>query len=186
MSQERFILTVVGKDHPGIVAGIANTLYEYECNIHELNQTVLSDEFAMILLLQPTRDINIKELDEGLKKRCEELDVTHALRIATIMSVSNAQPSKDKLIITVIGSDKIGIVAGVTSILADMNVNIIEFSAQPYTVRDLNQYAVVARVEVDDDLDILNLSKALDDCAKKLSVEIKIQSQEIFKAMHKI
>jgi glycine cleavage system transcriptional repressor len=186
MSQERFILTVIGKDHPGIVAGIANTLYEYRCNIQELSQTVLSDEFAMILLLQPTSDINIQKLDESLKKCCEGLGVTHALRTATVIPISTTQPSKDKLIITMIGSDKIGIVAGVTSVLADMNINIVELSAKPYTTHDLTQYAVVARVEVEDDMDMLNLSKALEDCAKTLSMEIRVQSQEIFSAMHKI
>jgi len=186
MSQERFILTVIGKDHPGIVAGIANTLYEYKCNIQELSQTVLSDEFAMILLLQPTSDLDTQKLNESLKRRCEGLGVTHALRTATIVPVSTTQPPKDKLIITMIGSDKVGIVAGVTSILADMNINIVELSAKPYTDHNMIQYAVVARVEVENDTDMLNLSKALEDCAKTLSMEIRVQNQEIFSAMHKI
>jgi len=186
MINERFILTVVGKDHPGIVAGISSTLFEYGCNINELNQTVLSDEFAMILLLQPTRDIDIKELDESLKKRCEQLGVVHFLRNTTAQFATDIQTKKDRLIITVLGADKIGIIAGVTNVLADMNINIIDLSAKPYKIHDKTQYAVVARVEVDDDFDIQNLAKALDDCANRLSVEIKVQSQEIFKAMHKI
>jgi len=186
MSQERFILTVVGKDHPGIVAGIASTLYEYGCNIHELNQTVLSDEFAMILLLQPTRDINIKDLDESLKKRCDKLEVTHSLRTAVVISASAEQPSKDILIITVIGSDKIGIIAGVADVLANMNINIVELSAKPFVVHNQAQYAVVARVEIGNEVDIFSLNKALEDCARNLSVEIKVQNQDIFKAMHEI
>jgi len=185
MTQERFILTVVGKDHPGIVAGIANTLYEHECNIQELNQTVLSDEFAMILLLQPTREISIKELDESLKKKCVELEVMHSLRPATIVD-STPQKSKDIVIITVIGSDKIGIVAGVTEVLAEMNINIIELSAKPFLVRNVPQYAVVANVEVEGEFDMLELNKALEDCANRLSIEIRVQSQDIFQAMHEV
>lgn len=185
MIQERFILTVVGKDHPGIVAGIANILYEHECNIQELTQTVLSDEFAMILLLQPTKDININELDVKLKKRCLELGVAHSLRQATIIEHSQQTP-KDIAIITVIGSDKIGIVAGVTEVLAKMNINIIELSAKPIIARNNPQYAVVARVEVEDEFDIIELNQALDDCAKRLSIEIRVQSQDIFMAMHEV
>lgn len=186
MTNERFILTVVGKDHPGIVAGISNVLFEYGCNISELNQTVLSDEFAMILLLQPTRDINVNELDESLKKQCQLLNVTHFLRSASITATTDTQSKKDRLIITVLGSDKIGIIAGVTNVLASMNINIIDLSAKPYKIYDKTQYAVVARVEVDDNFDILNLTKSLEECANRLSVEIKVQSQEIFRAMHKI
>lgn len=185
MTQERFILTVVGKDHPGIVAGIANTLYEHGCNIQELNQTVLSDEFAMILLLQPTGKISIKELDESLRKKCVEMNVTHSLRSATVIDVI-PQKQRDTVIITVMGSDRIGIVAGVAKVLADMNINIVELSTKPFVVNDDHQYAVVARVEVEGEFDMLALNKALEDCGKRLSVEIRVQSQDIFQAMHEV
>jgi len=186
MSGERFILTVVGKDHPGIVAGISEELYEYGCNIQELNQAVLSDEFAMILLLQTTGDISIDDLNKSLKKRCKELKVNHSLRKATVLTDSYSKPSKDIIIITVIGSDKIGIVAGVTKILADMDINIVELSAEPYAIEDVAQYSVVARVEVDENIDMIKLKSLLDERAKELAVEIDIQNQEIFRAMHKI
>ena len=187
---ERFILTVVGKDHPGIVAGIARTLYDYECNILELSQTVLSDEFAMILLLHPTREIDIQKLDRSLKKCCESLEVTCVLQKSTqILDPLSMTPTspKDKVIITVIGADRIGIVAGVTKILADMDINIIELSTAPsYMVHDEPQYTMIALVEVDDSVDMPLLRSNLADCDQELTVEINVQSQEIFNAMHKI
>lgn len=192
---ERFILTVVGKDHPGIIAGIASTLYEYECDIQELNQTVLSDEFAMILLLQPTREIDIRELNGSLDECCEALEVTHTLRPATLASDTppdedqciGSSSSIDKMIITVIGADRIGIVAGVTKVLADMGINIIELTTAPsYMIHDEPQYTMIALVEVDDCVDMPVLRGNLEDCAQSLSVEINVQSQEIFNAMHKI
>jgi predicted amino acid-binding ACT domain protein len=89
--------------------------------------------------------------------------------------------------VTVIGADRIGIVAGVTKVLADRNINIVELSTAPsYMIHDEAQYTMIARVEVDDDVDMPELRKALEDCARSLSVEINIQSQEIFNAMHKI
>ena len=186
-SEERFILTVVGKDHPGIIAGIAGTLYKYECNIQELNQTVLSDEFAMILLLQPTKKIEIQELDESLKVSCKALEVTYTLRATRVSPDFSAQPSTDKVIITVIGADRIGIVANVTKVLADRNINIVALSTAPsYMIHDIPQYTMIARVEVDDDADMPELRNALEDCARSLSVEINIQNQEIFNAMHKV
>ena len=192
---ERFILTVVGKDHPGIIAGIAGTLYEYECDIQELNQTVLSDEFAMILLLQPTREIDIQELNESLEKCCDALGVMYALRPATLAPNAlndedecvGTASSTDKVIITVIGADRIGIVAGVTKMLADMGINIIELTTAPsHTSYDEPQYTMIALVEMDDHIDMPALRSNLEDCAQSLSVEINVQSQEIFNAMHKI
>jgi len=186
MSGERFILTVVGKDRPGIVAGIANTLYKYECNIQELNQTVLSDAFAMILLLQPTKEMDTQELDKSLRETCEALNVTHALRAAACAPISSPPHAKDKVIITVIGVDRIDIVARVASVLADMNINIVELSTAPHIIHDVPQYAMIALVEVDEEVDMYALKRSLDDCAQSLSVDINVQSQEIFNAMHKI
>lgn len=187
MAGERFILAVVGKDHPGIIAGIADTLYRYECNIQELSQTVLSDEFAMILLLQPTKKIDIRELEESLEECCETLEVTYTLRSTELASGFSPSLSADRVIITVIGADRIGIVASVTKVLADRSINIVELSTAPsYKVHDVPQYTMIARVEVSDDVDMLALKNALEDCARSLSVEINVQSQEIFNAMHKI
>ena len=190
---ERFILTVVGKDHPGIIAGIAGMLYKYECDIQELNQTVLSDEFAMILLLQSTKKLDIQELNISLAERCEALDVNYTLRPATMASDSLPatdnciNSSKDKVIIAVIGADRIGIVAEVTKALADMSINIMELTTAPsYMVHDEPQYTMIALVEVDDCIDMPALRSTLEDCAQKLSVEINVQNQEIFNAMHKI
>ena len=187
MAGQRFILTIVGKDHPGIIAGISNTLYKYECNIQESSQTVLSDEFAMILLLQLTKETDIEELDASLSECCELLKVTHTLRPATGSASSAPSVTKDRVIITVIGADRIGIVASVTKVLADMGINIVESSTAPsYIIHDVPQYTMIAWVEVDDDVDMFKLSDALEDCARELSVEINIQSQDIFDAMHKI
>ena len=185
MPKERLILTVVGKDRPGIVAGIAHMLYEHECDIQETNQTVLDDEFAMILLLQPAREADIPELDGRLKKACEALGVTHTLRAATGGPVSAPSP-KGRVIVTVIGADRIGIVASVTRVLAGRNINIVDLSTEPYVIQGAPQYAMIARVEVDDAADMSELRSALGACAQDLSVNIDVQSQEIFDAMHKV
>ena len=53
-------------------------------------------------------------------------------------------------------------------------------------IHDVPQYTMIARVEVNDDVDMPALKNALEDCARSLSVEINVQSQEIFNAMHKV
>jgi len=141
----------------------------------------------MILLLKPTKDIDIDKLDKDLKKCCKELNVTCALRPSeTITGNTQTQP-KDRVIITVIGSDKIGIVANVTKVLAEMNINIVELTTAPsYIIQNETQYTMIARVEVDDNVDMPALRSNLEECAQALQVEINIQNQEIFNAMHKI
>ena len=47
-------------------------------------------------------------------------------------------------------------------------------------------YMMIALVEVDDSVDMPALRGNLEACARSLSVEINVQSQDIFNAMHKI
>ncbi|MBD9365660.1 ACT domain-containing protein [Leuconostoc mesenteroides] len=71
------VVTVVGKDKPGIIAGVANTLAEHNINILDVSQTIMSDIFTMSML------INLEELEgqfnvlqDDLNKLGTDLGVT--------------------------------------------------------------------------------------------------------------
>lgn len=46
------ILTVIGKDQVGIIAGISNELAKYNINILNVNQTIMDGYFTMIMMLE--------------------------------------------------------------------------------------------------------------------------------------
>ncbi len=56
-----FAITAIGKDRPGIVAGVSKALYDLGTNIEDSSMTILSGEFAMIprarSRLRPAADI---------------------------------------------------------------------------------------------------------------------------------
>ena len=45
------VITVTGKDSVGIIANIANECAKYDANIVDISQSVLSEYFAMIMLV---------------------------------------------------------------------------------------------------------------------------------------
>jgi ACT domain-containing protein len=47
---DRLIISVFGVDHPGIVAGVSQVLAEARCSIADINQTVVSGKFAMVIV----------------------------------------------------------------------------------------------------------------------------------------
>ena len=88
-----------------------------------------------------------------------------------------------KAVITVTGIDKIGIIANVSAILAENSVNIEDIS-QTTMQGYFMMYMLV---------DISNMTAPFDGLARRLSekgkeigLEIRIQKDEIFKAMHSI
>ena len=92
-------------------------------------------------------------------------------------------PPSGRAIITIIGSDRVGIIAGISTVLAEANVNILDISQS--VIREF--FTMIMMV----DLSAASISfEALaDNLARKgasLGVKVEIQREEIFKAMHRI
>ena len=70
------ILTVIGQDKVGIIAGVSQKLLEYNINILDVNQTIMQEFFTMMMVLDCK---NIKgtfeEVREGLSAEGERLGV---------------------------------------------------------------------------------------------------------------
>ncbi len=88
-----------------------------------------------------------------------------------------------KAIVTVVGKDTVGIIYSVTGVLSKNNVNILDISQ---TILDgmftMMMIADVSSANVPFD----KLSELLSEEGKKLGVEVRIQLEDIFEAMHRI
>ena len=67
---ELAVVSVLGADRVGIVAGITNVLARHNVNIVDISQTVVRDIFSMIMVVDLSKaDVDIgqlrKELEEG-------------------------------------------------------------------------------------------------------------------------
>ena len=45
-------VTVVGQDRPGIVAAVAEALYDLGCNLEDATSTILRGHFSMMLVVE--------------------------------------------------------------------------------------------------------------------------------------
>jgi ACT domain-containing protein len=86
-------------------------------------------------------------------------------------------------IITVVGSDKVGIIAKVSAFLAERNINIVDISQ---TVLSGNFVMMMM-------VDLASSAKALEDVKRELSamgdamnVSISLMHEKVFSAMHRI
>ncbi|MGT2846639.1 ACT domain-containing protein [Streptococcus massiliensis] len=87
-----------------------------------------------------------------------------------------------KAIVTVVGKDRTGIVAGVSSKIAELGLNIDDISQ---TI--LNEYfTMMAVVSSDEKQDFTSLRSQLEAFGQELNVKINIQSAAIFDAMHNL
>ena len=89
----------------------------------------------------------------------------------------------DRIVITVIGADKTGIVANVSTKLSELNLNIIDITQKVFG-DDI--FAMIMLVEAGENSDIKELQEKFKDVEKKIGVRIYLQHENIFKTMHRI
>lgn len=86
-------------------------------------------------------------------------------------------------IVTVLGQDKVGIIAAVCALLAKNNVNILDISQ---TILQ-GAFTMVMAVDVGEAaVSVGGLREQLEALGKEMGISIRIQREEIFDAMHRI
>lgn len=88
-----------------------------------------------------------------------------------------------KAFITVLGKDRIGIIAEIAAALAEVRINILDISQ---TVMD-GTFTMIMMVDISQsDVPFSTLSETLAAVGKKLGLSIQIQHEDIFNSMHRI
>lgn len=88
-----------------------------------------------------------------------------------------------KAVITVVGKDRVGIIAAVSTALADNAVNILDISQ---TILQ-DYFTMIMLVELDAEcIAIAELAEKLNTVGEALGVQVRIQHDAIFTAMHRI
>jgi ACT domain-containing protein len=93
-------------------------------------------------------------------------------------------PVHGRAIVTIIGVDRVGIIAGITQIMAETNVNILDISQSVLREEFFTMIMMVDLTQAR--LPFEEVSARLKAKGKELSVQVELQREEIFKAMHRI
>jgi len=119
-----YMLTLVGKDRPGIVAKVTAALYDGGCNLGEASMMRLGGNFTIMLMVDFER--SSKALTDLISPVAESLDLhLHLDRIEGKLH----QHVEPDVRITVYGADRAGIVAKVTAALAEAGLNITDLES---------------------------------------------------------
>ncbi len=70
----QIIITVSGKDKIGIVAKVSECLAKYKVNIEDIKQTIMQDNFVMIMLCSiENLEVSFKDFKDALGELSDEL-----------------------------------------------------------------------------------------------------------------
>ncbi len=178
-SSVRMVMTILGKDRPGIVASISKRLFEMGGNIEDSSMTILEGEFAMILIVSFNEDIAPQGLREAFSETENSLGVKVYIKpLQEDEMVRDEMPGSSPYVISIFGIDRPGIISEVASLLADRSVNITDMKTKVIGGEKGDLYAMVIEADMPEDVDHEDIQKKLSEIKKRLNVDITIRPIE--------
>ncbi|MFA4029159.1 MAG: hypothetical protein GDYSWBUE_001875 [Candidatus Fervidibacterota bacterium] len=177
-----YIISVMARDRPGIIAGIGKAIYELGGNIEELSQTVVRGYFTVIVCVtfpepQPPLEEVVRAIEStGIPG---ELHVTAALRHPS-EPLSATPENYDRFILTVYGNDQPGIIYRMASYLASRGINITDL----YGRTSDGGFMMVLELSVPPELDPRELKHDLEELGRSIGLSAHFQHENLFKVTH--
>ena len=88
-----------------------------------------------------------------------------------------------KLVVTIVGKDRVGIIASVSNILAQKKVNILSVNQN---IMDGFFNMIMMAELTDDSVKLADIQKDIKAAGAEMELDIKLQNQEIFNIMHNV
>lgn len=121
------ILTIIGDDKPGLVETLAATVTKNSGNWVESSMSQLAGKFAGILRVSIDAS-NAKQLEQDLAALSQQLRI-HVESVDE--ENSKADGTKNRAVkLSLIGNDRAGIVKEISSLLAQLSVNVERFTSE--------------------------------------------------------
>jgi glycine cleavage system transcriptional repressor len=177
-----FALSAIGRDRPGIVADLAELIYECDCNLEDSSMTLLGSEFAVLLLLSGEGPDVERRLSSGCKRLEWETRLTVFFRpLEGDPPVVPSEPAVVPMECTVTGIDKAGIVARVARTLADYGVNVtaLQTQSRPGPETGTPMFTMRIQMAAPTSLDLRALRARLDDVASELRVDVTVSDPRV-------
>jgi glycine cleavage system transcriptional repressor len=173
-----YAVSVIGRDRPGIVAGVTAALLEHGANIEDSQSTILRGHFTMTLIVSAADDVDTTPLRADLERAAARLGL-EALTVSEVEEAEPAQPVEPSHIVTVYGVDHPGIVNAVASALADCGVNITDLNTRLVgEARQQDLYAMMLEVALPEGLSAAGLESLLEATRREQGVDVTIRELE--------
>ena len=174
--RSHFILTAIGRDRPGIVADLAEMIFDLGCNLENSSMVNLGSEFATLVKISGQGE----DLAERIRLACKHLEYEKDMNIfikpiaagATPASPPDARPFRLKTM----GEDKAGIVARTARVISQAGGNIMELNShlRPAAGTGTLLYEMEIRFDLPGKADVEALRRALAGVESSLHIDITL------------
>ena len=173
-----FALSAIGKDRPGIVAELAELIFDHGCNLEDSSMTVLGGEFAVLLLFSGSGE----GLEGRLSGACKRIEWERRLTIFFRPLEGEPRPygsgeDRDRWALVATGIDKAGIVARISRAIADRDVTIREMrtASSPGAESGTPLYTMRIEMDLPRTVTVAEFQKELERIGEELRIDVTLR-----------
>lgn len=170
------MVAAVGPDQPGIVAEFTRVFLEHDCNLEDSSMTVLRGQFAIMLVVEAPDSVTASTLESDLSFATSVFGLV--ISVWEIGNVVAESPRGEPWTVSIYGADRRGIVHGITKLLADRDVNVVDLSTRLSGDPGEPVYSMVLEVTLPPGGDPDKLRAELNATARSLGVECSLHPEE--------
>ena len=182
-TQEQFVISIMSRDHVGIIYEVSKAISDLNGNIADVRQSVLCGYFTMILLASFPPNVTQRDIERKLAEADANSETALEATVKKAEGLASFSPESEKTyILTATGIDKVGIVATVASFCTRHNINILDLST---TVSD-GDYVMILMIDLDDSISIQEVRRDLQKFSQETNLKVVLQHPNIFRAVNEI
>lgn len=165
------VLTVIGPDRPGLVEAVSQAVDEHDGNWLESRMARMSGQFAGIVRVAVAKD-RVEALHAALGAlSADDLQV-----VVATSDVESVEGDARRLRLELIGSDRPGIIRGISRALAARGVNVddLETAIESAPMSGEILFRASAELRVPTGLDLEELGASLEALGQELMVDVSL------------
>lgn len=180
------IITVIGRDKPGIIASVSETLFKLNCNIENISQTILQSAFAGIYIVSIPNDLQLDSLNKELQSDLGDKHLQVHTKPLEEKEAKKKDQAAEPFIVTTSGPDRKGLVAVISRVIADAEINISNLKAVFEGGDNPERNITIYELEVPANTDHQKLAEKLKSKAAEVNLDLTIQHKNIFDKVNRI
>ncbi|MDD5216546.1 MAG: hypothetical protein PHN49_04660 [Candidatus Omnitrophica bacterium] len=173
------MLTVLGKDRPGIIAYVTGMLYRRHCNLEDISMTILEGEFAMMMVVSMPKT-QFRAIHQDLERDMHQKGLSyfwHDFKSKLLRGDKHPSGSAPYLL-TVVGRDRTGIVYQTSNLISLHGLNITDLNSKILGRGTNTIYTMLLEIDAPKRFNLAKLKRSLQNLGHQLKMEFNLKSVE--------
>ncbi len=183
MKNKKFVISVMSKDRPGIIADITTVIYDLDGDLADLNQSVLGGFFSMILIADFDETVTIQNLEAGFSDIKSETSLGAIVKEVDndLELIEKSLPS-ETYVVTAQGVNRKGLVKVLGDFFYDRNINVLDL----VTARSEKMYTMIFQVDLGHIESMKSLREELDLLGNDENLDLVLQHNDIYMVTNEV